>query len=252
MVATAMKTLVDTERGLVSRRIFIEQEIYEQELAQIFARSWLFLCHDTQIPKPGDFLTTYMGADPVLVARDTHGKVNAFLNVCRHRGNRVCRADAGNAASFTCAYHGWTYGNDGRLTAVPSLQDAYYGELDRGKWGLISVAQIDQYKDFYFATFDPETPPLVDYLGEMAWYMDVFFDRREGGVEVLPGVHKWWGNLTGSWQRRTSLATLITSDGPISPLSRPFLSLRGHRLTSYPPSYLTRPVLHFRRATDMA
>src|SRR5690349_21693920 len=82
--------LVDAEKGLVSRRIFIEQEIYEEELRQIFARCWLFLCHDSQIPLPGDFMTTYMGEDPVLVTRDTGGKVRAFLNVCRHRGNRLC------------------------------------------------------------------------------------------------------------------------------------------------------------------
>ena len=90
--------LVDSDHGLISRRIFIEQEIYEEELRQIFARCWLFLCHDSQIPLPGDFMTTYMGEDPVLVTRDTGGKVRAFLNVCRHRGNRLCRADNGNAA----------------------------------------------------------------------------------------------------------------------------------------------------------
>ena len=190
-MGTDVKSLVDADNGLVSRRIFIEPEIYEQELERIFARCWLFLCHDSQIPHPGDFFSTYMGEDPVLVVRDSAGKVHAFLNICRHRGNRVCRADAGNAAFFTCSYHGWTYSNDGRLVGVPALQEAYFGELDPTQWGLLPVAQLDSYKGLYFATFDAAAPPLLDYLGEMTWYLDTFFDRREGGIEVFPGVHRW-------------------------------------------------------------
>jgi 3-phenylpropionate/trans-cinnamate dioxygenase subunit alpha len=183
--------LVNAEKGLISRRIFIEPDIYQQELERIFTRCWLFLCHDSQIPQPGDFFTTYMGEDRVLVVRDTAGKVRAFLNVCRHRGNRLCRADDGNAASFTCAYHGWTYLNDGRLVGVPYLKEAYHNELDRDRWGLAPVAQLDNYKGLWFATFDPAAAPLREYIGEMAWYLDAFFDRREGGIEVIGGIHKW-------------------------------------------------------------
>jgi len=183
--------LVQAEEGLVSRRLFVEEEIYQRELEKIFAKCWLFLCHESQLPRPGDFISTYMGEDPVVVTRGKDGQIRAFLNSCRHRGMRVCRADAGNAAAFTCAYHAWTYANDGRLIGVPNHQDAYYGELDKDQWGLVPVAQLDQYAGLIFATWDPAAPSLHDYLGDMKYYMDMVFNRRPGGSELFGGTHKW-------------------------------------------------------------
>ena len=185
-----LESLMDLERGLLGRRLFIDQEVYQQELVNIFARSWLFLAHDSMIPNPGDFMTTTMGEDPVIVIRDSSGKVNAFINSCRHRGMKVCRADQGNAASFTCAYHGWTYGNDGKLIGVPNFQDAYFEQLDMEQWGMVPVTKVESHKGMYFGNFDATSPTLAEHLGPMAWYLDSLVDRREGGVEFIEG-HKW-------------------------------------------------------------
>ncbi len=193
-----VKGLLDPATGRISRRIFIDNDIYEEELEKIFARCWGFLAHDSQIPNPGDFVSPYIGEDPILVVRDSRGKINAFLNTCRHRGMRVCRADQGNAAAFTCTYHGWTYGDDGKLVGVPGYKEYYYEELDMEKWGLVPLAQVDSYKGLIFGTFDPAAPGLRDYLGDMAWYLDIFLDRREGGAELIGGVHKWL--VPGNWK----------------------------------------------------
>ena len=182
--------LVDVDRGMLDRRVFSDEEVYQLELERVFGRAWLWVGHDSLVPNPNDFFLTYMGEDPVILTRDGQGQVHAFLNMCRHRGNRVARADDGNAKNFMCTYHGWTYSNDGKLVSVPGLQEAYYGELDVDKLGLVEVAQLSIYAGHVFATWDAQAPSLEDYLGDMRWYLDSYLNRRDNGVEVI-GPDKW-------------------------------------------------------------
>ena len=137
---------VDWERGRVDRRIFWDSAIYEQELERIFARSWLFVAHESQLEKPGSFLTTYMGEDSVIVTRGDDRKINVFLNSCPHRGNRVCFADSGESRSFTCNYHGWAFGLDGALKKMPKmgLYKSTPG-FNFNDWGL-KPARVESYK----------------------------------------------------------------------------------------------------------
>ena len=146
--------LVSLERGEIDRRIYSDPAIFELEMERIFARSWLFLCHESQIPEPGDFFQSVMGRDNVLVVRQKDRSIKAMLNTCAHRGNAVCRAEEGNAKSFLCTYHGWSYGIDGQLLGVPGFKNFYDGQLDKSQHGLAQVAQVAGYKGFIFGTHD--------------------------------------------------------------------------------------------------
>ena len=150
--------LVDVDRGFISREIFVNEEIYRQEQEQVFARAWLFIGHESQIPRPGDFFVSSMGEESVILCRDRAGLIRVFLNSCRHRGMKVCRYDEGNTVEFMCPYHGWSYATDGALVGVPFLKDAYGAQLDRSQWGLIEVAQLENYKGAIWATWDAAAP----------------------------------------------------------------------------------------------
>lgn len=180
--------LVDEKNGMVNPQIYTDEALYELELERVFGRSWLLLGHETQIPKPGDYMTNYMGEDPVIVARQKTGEIRVFLNQCRHRGMRICRADAGNAKSFTCSYHGWAYDTAGSLVSVPFQEE--FPDLKKDEWGPLQ-ARVETYKGLIFANWDADAPDLDTYLGEAKFYMDHMFDRTEAGTEAIPGIQKW-------------------------------------------------------------
>src|SRR5438045_9759245 len=87
----SLKELVDVDKGIISREIFVNEEIYRQEQDQVFARAWLFIGHESQIPRPGDFLVSSMGEESVILCRDRTGRIHVFLNSCRHRRMQVGR-----------------------------------------------------------------------------------------------------------------------------------------------------------------
>jgi len=202
-LARQISSMVDIDQRLVDRKMFYDPDIYQLEMEQIFARSWLFLAHESQIPNPGDFFQTMMGEDRVIVVRDNEGGFQALVNSCRHRGNAVCRAEEGHATSFMCTYHGWTYDLKGALVGVPGFKEVYHEELDRENWGLVKAAKVETYRGFVFGTFDPETPPLGEYLGDSGRFcIDVAMDQ--GDMVLIPGLVKYTINC--NWKFPTDNA----------------------------------------------
>jgi len=187
------KLLVDTTGGAVSRDIFVDADVYQQELETLFTRAWLFIGHESQIPNPGDFFTSRMGEESVILCRDKKGEVHVFLNSCRHRGMKVCRYEQGNTSLFTCPYHSWSYTTEGKLQGVPQYRNLYEGSLERDDWSLVEVAKLKRYKGTVWATWDKDAPEFEDYMGKALIHLDQVLDCRDGrpgGSEVI-GVHKW-------------------------------------------------------------
>jgi phenylpropionate dioxygenase-like ring-hydroxylating dioxygenase large terminal subunit len=185
--------MIDLKHGTISREIFVSPEFHRAELEKLFTRAWLFIGHESQIPKPGDFFVSRMGEESVILCRDQAGAVHVFLNSCRHRGMKICRYEQGNTSLFVCPYHSWSYTTDGKLQGVPLYRVLYEGTLDRSAWSLIRVPKLEIYKGTVWASWDPEAPDLISYLGGAIDHLDQVLDCRDGrpgGSEVI-GVHKW-------------------------------------------------------------
>lgn len=195
-----LRDLANWKEGLISPAVLFDEELYRQEQERVFGRAWLVVGHEDMIRKPGDYVTNYMGEVPVIVSRDTQGRIHVLVNRCAHRGNQVCLFDRGRAPSFTCSYHGWTYGIDGKLIGVPMEQQLYRGELNKEEWGLEEVPRFENFKGLLFASFDAGAPRLEEWLGEDGcWWLQHFvLVEHLGGLEALPGWHRY--RTPGNWK----------------------------------------------------
>lgn len=242
--------LVDNVELNQSREIFWDKDVYNLELERIFGRSWLFLGHESLLPKPGDFITTYMAEDKVILSHQQDGSFRAFINSCTHRGNQICHADSGNAKAFVCNYHGWVFGQDGSLVDVPLETRCYHGQLDKAKLGAKHV-RVETYKGFIFGCGDADAPSLEEYLGEFRWYLDTIWEGAGGGMELLgppmksilacnwkvptenfvgDGYHVGWTHAGALAQIGGELAGLAgnRADLPFESLGYQFTTRHGH------------------------
>ena len=171
-------------RTLPSRYYWAE-DIYELEKERIFYDSWLYVGRVAQIPNPGDFITQDIVDESVIIVRDKHGIINAFSNVCRHRGNKLCGVASGKfkGSAISCGYHGWTYDLDGELIATPNMIGTE--GFRKGDFPLYPVA-LHFWEGGIFVNlspnpepFDPGVGPLVDILARYNLANLEVAERRE-------------------------------------------------------------------------
>jgi glycine betaine catabolism A len=176
--------------GPVDTAIYHDPAVYEQEVEAIFKRSWYMIGRVEQLARPGDFFTYDLPTFrmSVLVCRDRDGNINAFHNVCSHRGNVAEHRDEGHTNLFTCRFHGWSYDLKGNLAAVRDAEGFF--DLDKCRLGLKPIP-VGVWEGFIFVTpLDEPYQSLEDYLGEQG--------RDLAGYP--------WGQCTQSYQFETEIA----------------------------------------------
>ena len=169
--------------------LYTDPAIYQAELEKIWFRTWVYVGHESEVPNANDYVMKSIGPEPVIMTRGKDGTLHLLHNRCPHRGNRVCMTDHGNARSFTCPYHGWTFSNDGSLRGYP-FPSGYEG-VDRKELGLGRVPRVASYRGFVFGSMAAEGPSLEEHLGPAMGAIDAVCETSpEGEVQITAGFLK--------------------------------------------------------------
>ena len=179
----------------VHTSLYTDPAIFEVEIERIFNTTWVWVAHDSELPNKNDWITTFVGRQPVIVNRDKAGVVRVMLNRCRHRGATICEAKKGNAPGFVCPYHAWTYGTDGSLKGLPMPKG--YKDFDKSDYTLVNL-RVESYRGLIFATFNEDAPPLEEFLGRARPWIDLFLKQGGGYPVKVMGEHKF--TFPGNWK----------------------------------------------------
>lgn len=186
------------EPGRVHRRVYVDPEIFELEMERVFGRAWLFVGHISQVQNPGDYFTTELARQPVVMTRHRDGKVHVLFNRCTHRGAKVINERCGHAGRMTCLYHGWSFDTDGTLAAVP-IPDGCASGFRKEDFGLARVPRVHEYRGFVFASLAKDGPSFEDQIGPMKGNIDDLVDRAPAGALAFDlGQHRYAYN--GNWK----------------------------------------------------
>jgi p-cumate 2,3-dioxygenase alpha subunit len=169
---------------VVDRICYTSEEIFAEETRRIFGRAWLFVAHESELRKTGDFITTDLAGQPVLAVRGDDGAIRVLFNTCRHRGAIIEDDRQGCRQSFRCLYHHWIYDTRGRLAVVPRAE-GFGPQFDAAEFGLVPVPRVEVFHGLVFASLDRDVPGLVDYLGTAAPYLQEVASYDGRGQEAL-------------------------------------------------------------------
>ncbi len=144
--------------------VYNHPEMSRLEYERIFRPSWQLVCHVSALANAGDYCAIEIGRESLVVIRNTQGEVQAFHNVCRHRGARILQGTGNCPGAITCPYHGWSYKLSGELLGITNRES--FPALDRARLGLKPL-RMQVFSGFVFVCLDGEMPPLEKIWGDI-------------------------------------------------------------------------------------
>jgi phenylpropionate dioxygenase-like ring-hydroxylating dioxygenase large terminal subunit len=180
----------------VHRDVYISDEIFGLEMRHLWRNTWIYVGHDSQVPQPGDYYTTDIARQPVIMLRDNESQVRVLMNRCAHKGAQLVSARSGHceAGLLRCPYHGWTYRLDGSVRTIP-IKAGYEGtglEQSRSARGIVVLPNVANYRGFVFVRLAEHGPGFEEYFGDSLTSIDNMVDRAPGGrLEVAGGTLRY-------------------------------------------------------------
>lgn len=178
----------------VHKRIYTDPAIFDLEMERIWGKSWIYVGHESQVAEAGQYYSTTIGSQPVILTRHKNGEIYVLFNRCAHKGAQLVGDSSGKVKDFRCGYHAWRFDLDGKCIAIPLVQgydDTGFSKDDECA-NVQQVPRFDSYRGFVFASLSKEGPDLEQWLGGVASSIDNMVDRApEGELEVTGGVLRY-------------------------------------------------------------
>ncbi len=226
---TAQMTFNPADAGrsyTLPSELYRSPDVYRREQELVFARSWNFACHRSQVAEPGQYVRIDVGDEEILVIRDRAGVLQAFYNVCQHRAHTLVQNDAGHTSLITCPYHAWTYRLDGSLATAPNSENVK--EFKKCDFRLKSV-RVEDFGSLIFIHLDPQAVPLTTQA-----------------PDLLEALQRWWPDLPklkfskrATWDIKCNWKTAVENFSecyhcaPAHPAFVDFVDMKTYSLTTH-------------------
>ncbi|MGE8005138.1 aromatic ring-hydroxylating oxygenase subunit alpha [Lysinibacillus sp. NPDC093216] len=164
-----INTFSNKANATLSYKNYVEQQYFDEEKENIFSKKWVFVGHMSQLEKVGDFFTFEIAGESIIVSKNNDGKVNAFYNICPHRGTRVEKSASGNKKVFLCSYHGWSFKLNGKVNRAPNFDKDSLGDHN-----CMTPVKLEIYQSLIFVNLDPNAKSFQSEYSDLVESLDQY------------------------------------------------------------------------------